>query len=391
MATRRVFTVRQAPRTGQLTVSVVDDRGEPVAGAYVSVYPPGAGVETDAEGRAVFDTLPPGTLEVGALKAGHGPDREGSEGRVAQETGLDAGQQLTVTLTLQRLPVVLTENIVLVGSERYYNSFGLKMMFIAPAFAMVSRGIELRPADRTTILFVDDGYTRHEKLALEYLSTERGVKVVPFKSAAAIVAHFNARPQAEIDGRPTRTLVQDVAIFCHGFPNRLALNLSRLPSASIDVGPAELGAIAADVFVPDGRIFSYACRTGVGKNGEDFADDSAAEPENSLAQKLADHFGVEVHAFLTRTWYGEVLAARGELDDLAETLEQARGGAAGGVVELPPLHEALPHPGIGGVRAWWEGTKDHVLWRKPGAIAMPYGHDTPAGLSSSRQRFLPYQ
>ena len=391
MATRRVFTVRQTPRSGSLGVRVVDDRGQPVAGAYVSVYPAAIGMLTDTDGCAVFDELPPGTAEVDARKAAHGPDREGREGRVVQVCEIAVGQSVSVSLTLQRLPTLLTENIVLVGSERYYNSFGLKMMFIAPAFAMLSRDIELRPADRTTLLFVDDGYTRHEKLALEYLGTEKGVTLVPVSSTAAVVAHFNTRPQEEVDGQPTRTLVQDVAIFCHGYPNRLALNLSKWWSSAMNFGVDELGAIAADVFVPGGRILSYACRTGVGKDGEDFADDAAAEPENSLAQKMADHFGVEVQAFLTRTWYGEVLAEPGDIGGLIDALKQGREAAAGGVVDLPPSHEALPHPGLGSMRAWQDGSKDHALWRKLGAIAMPHGHDTPVGLSRGRRRFMPYQ
>lgn len=103
MGMRRVFVVRQAPRTGRLAVSVVDDQGQAVAGAFVSVYPPGVGRETDAEGRAVFEGLPPGLLDVGARRAGHGARRGGAPGRVARQAALDAGQQQALTLKLVRL------------------------------------------------------------------------------------------------------------------------------------------------------------------------------------------------------------------------------------------------------------------------------------------------
>jgi hypothetical protein len=391
MGKRRVFAVKVAPTTGRLDIKVVDERGMPVEGAYVSRYPGGAGLESGVDGHAVFDEMPAGRFDVSAGKAGYGAVADGPEARASVRVDVAAGSSAERTLTLYRLPRILRENVVLVGSERFYESFKLKMMFVGPAVATVNRSIDLRPAERTTVLYVADGYTRFEKLALEQLATRPDVTLVPITTAAAIVAHFNTRPRGQQDGVATKTLLQDVVIFAHGFPGKFAFNLSKRFDAAIDFTEDDLEKIDAHVFVPDGCILSYACRTGCGVDAKVFPNDAAAKPEASLAQRMADHFGVDVFAYLTRTFYGDCLVAPADFDDLASALNDARDAAGGGVVDLPPDHEALPHAGLGEWRARLDGTKDYALWRKRGALAMPVGHDTPKGLSQHIRRFRRYE
>jgi hypothetical protein len=262
-------------------------------------------------------------------------------------------------------------------------------MFIAPAFLMLTRRMKLRQADETTLILVDFEYTRYEKLAVEYLRETLGVRVVLVTDVAEVVNHFNVRPTGERDGMPTKTLLQDVAIFCHGLPNKLSFNYASMPWSRMNFSATELATIDAGVFVPGGCIYSYACRTGVSKDGEEFTDDDAASPDSSLAQKMADHFGVDVYAYLTRTFYGDCLVGPGGFEDLTKALKAARAAGASGVVSLPPQHEALPHPGIGGSRAEKEGTKDYALWRVLGAIALPVAGETPKGLSTEMRQFRP--
>ena len=45
------------------------------------------------------------------------------------------------------------------------------------------RGLGLRPADSTTVLYADHGYTRHEKLALDLLGTLPGVRIVAVEAS----------------------------------------------------------------------------------------------------------------------------------------------------------------------------------------------------------------
>ncbi|MBK8257078.1 MAG: hypothetical protein IPK82_30945 [Polyangiaceae bacterium] len=286
----------------------------------------------------------------------------------------------------------LTENIILVGSEQHYNLFWLKMMFVAPAFAMGDRGINLRRADRTTLIYCDKDYTNHEKLPLEFLKNERGIRLLPFTSAAVVNNHINTRPVGTKNGQSARYLIQDMAIFCHGLPNQLAIDMGRFGTSFLVVDKTSIRTWSPSSFMQGGRILSYACRTGVGRQGESFANDAAAQPENSLAQAMADHLRVDVWAFLTRTLFREVLRAPADSDRIEATMRAARPAQNGQVIQIPPEHEGLPHPGLddgfmAGSHA--AGTNAYALWRKQGARMMPYAAETPTGLSQAMRQFRP--
>lgn len=281
------------------------------------------------------------------------------------------------------------ENVVLVGSEMSYNLFWLKMMFIASAFRVLDRDL-LRRANQQTLLFVDEGYTKAEKLPLEFLVDQHGVRVVSIATTAELVQYMNTRPLHQDCKR--RVLLQDVIFFCHGYPGVIDLNYKGHQAVRLDA--SSLASIGTDVFVADGRIGSYACRTGNGSYWTgSFQSDADALPEESLAQKMADHFGVEVRAFLTKSFYGNVLRASSDSKRIADALKAARIEKEGSVIQIPPDHEALPHAGLseGGIlsRTDEEGTNDYALWRKRGAIDWPESADEPAGLSRAPRIFLP--
>jgi hypothetical protein len=69
-------------------------------------------------------------------------------------------------------------NLIVVAAENHYETFCTKMMFIAAAYVPAFRGTNFRSADRKTLAYVDDGYTRHEKLALDYLRDHAGFNIV---------------------------------------------------------------------------------------------------------------------------------------------------------------------------------------------------------------------
>jgi hypothetical protein len=107
---------------------------------------------------------------------------------------------------------------------------------------------------------------------------------------------------------------------------------------------------------------------------------------------MANHFQVEVHAFLRRSNYGEVLREKSDSSAIAATLKKARETDEGKLIEIPPEHQGLPHPGLddghfAGSRK--EGTNAYALWRKAGGIRLPRTGDTPKGLSAGIKVFTP--
>jgi hypothetical protein len=265
-----------------------------------------------------------------------------------------------------------TENIIIVGSEFEYTDAGfwLKCMFLACGFA-VAQGRTPPPgwstADRTTLLYVPLGYVRHELLALDWLRDNLGTNIVRCTSKANVLSHLRNR---KVGGKTHK--IKNLVAFCHGLPGYFSLNYSG-PGDAMNIYGSDFERLPSDLFAPNGKVFSYACRTAVSTifNGV-------------LGQRIADHFGVTVRAYHRRTNYGAVMRQRSSSAALATALVAARKTQEGQKIALPPEHEAFPHPGMGnGVLGIWgasaEGTDDYALWRTAGAVSLPAEGTTPAG------------
>ncbi|TDT74801.1 hypothetical protein BDE40_1518 [Litoreibacter halocynthiae] len=292
------------------------------------------------------------------------------------------------------------ENIIVLGSEQYYNSFWLKMMFMSPAFS-VAAGYKLPPrwkaADRTTVLYVRHGYVRPEFLALEALRDTHGINLVPLNSVGQLTAYVNNRMH---EGEEYK--VQHLVFLAHGLYDRLALNFWKTPL--IDVRKRNIDAFNASAFDRGGAIYSYACRTGTWVDQEAFSSAAQAEPQNSIAQYMADQCGVKVYAFMTRTLFKQCIRDPADSDSITVSLVERRESQEGQIINISSEHEGLPHPGVGhsvfvldapidppgpfggGQR---EGTAEYALWRKGGARYLPVGGQTPTGLPNSMRVFEP--
>ena len=363
-------------KRGILVATVKTPSGKPIEGATVEVKGQGWVKLTDKDGTANFGEVPERDYTVEASKDGYSQKEKFSETK--QVPG-----NVTTVFQLQLVPL---ENIIFIGSEMYYNSFWWKMMFIATGFSIVDRKIQLRSAFKNTIVFADIEYTWQEKfLSIGLLRLRRqdlNLNIKSIHDTNEVINYINNRDN-EVGG----ILIQDIFFFCHGVPGRLALNFNNSPD--IDITIDNLPSINANVFSPDGLIYSYACRTGISRSGKTFQNDGDAEPENSLAQKMANHFRVNVYAFLTRTDYGEVLRIKGDSERISTTLKNTRSTMEGEIIQIPPDHETLPHPGLGGWGEWREGTDKYALWRKQGAIEIPSSGSTPIGLSKGMKLFTP--
>ena len=295
------------------------------------------------------------------------------------------------------LPCLKKENIIVIGSENSYDSFWFKMMFMSPGFS-VALGMLFPPswklADLTTVLYVAEGYSKSELLVIEYLK-DKGCDVKKIKSVGDFKNAINIRKKDE-RGRDYK--IQNLAFFCHGLHSRLALNYEG--EKNIDITLRTLPSLNASSFCHGGRIYSYACRTGVFERDYQlgFSSLKEAKPELSLAQKMADHFKVKVHAFYKRTFFRYTLRKPEDSADIATSLKEKREGNEGKVIAISSEHEALPHSGL--ADSGWdigpletgpigEGTHEYALWRKAGARALPIVADSPAGLPDRMNIFKP--
>lgn len=98
------------------------------------------------------------------------------------------------------------------------------------------------------------------------------------------------------------------------------------------------------------------------------ADD--AHPENSLAQKLADHLNITVYAYISRTNYGGTFNDHGNKEIQKE------------YIDIP---DKSVEKGGYGLKLW----QKHALWHPKGAVNPVIGGDTPKGLDYKMHAFLP--
>ena len=281
-----------------------------------------------------------------------------------------------------KLKVQKKENILVIGSEHSYNSFWLKMMFIAASVTEIRCG--LSKVDRTIVAYVPDGYTKLELGVIELWCNNYGLIPKAITSTSALLELLKTdRDEYKI---------KDLFFFCHGIPGELSVNYKG--SVKVALNKANIKSIPSKVFSVDGSICSYACRTGVSSLLESFDSAEDAGSEDSLAQKMADHFKISVYAFMTRSFYGHIIRNKPDSNAISSRLKELRTNLGSNVVhKLSAEHEALPHPGLADAfynrSAKDEGTNGYSLWRNKGGIGLPYSFITPKGLPHGLIEFKP--
>ncbi|MGP9513952.1 MULTISPECIES: hypothetical protein [unclassified Psychrobacter] len=284
-----------------------------------------------------------------------------------------------------------TENIIFIGSEMHYDLFWLKMMFVAASYPFV-RSPKFRSCDKATIAYINKGYTRTEKLAIEGLKNEINANKVEFKAIDSKEGLMSI-----LKNNRESFKLQDVAFFSHGLNGVITLNLDSSPTVNFTI--SDLASIPSNAFVSSGKFYSYACRTGLSDSillrAKDSYDTlSEAKPEDSLAQKIANRFDIEVHAYYKRTSYANVIRNRSESESIVASLQEKREEEPQkSILNLSQTYQALKHDGLAETGILFltggrgEGTNGYALWRNAGGQALPTAAESPTGLPSNMEIF----
>ncbi len=291
-----------------------------------------------------------------------------------------------------------TENIIFIGSEFEYNSFWLKNMFIASAYPFIKDRGKFRTCDKVTIAYVDYGYTRLEKLAIEGLKNE-----IDFTDDITFIALKNKSKVIDILNEDRENYkIKDLAFFCHGLNGKITLNYGARPN--IDLINSDINVISLNNFLTSANVSSYACRTGMSDNltlraQGSFNNISEADPDNSFAQLFANRHNIAFYAFYKRTLYSNILNPKSDADKLSEELKNKRSTRSDNIISILENYEALAHSDLGeSYKNMWglaprgavsEGTNGYALWRKGGGLKVPIAANTPTGLPASITKFTP--
>jgi len=301
------------------------------------------------------------------------------------------------------------ENIIIIGSELQYNSFWLKMMFMACGWS-VAQGALMPPGysnnvDLTTILVVDYGYTELERDRIRRVATICSAVSGELALATDVIM---IKSQSQLDNFLTtrrknnaRYKIKNIVVFSHGLPGRIALNYEARPN--IDIKERTINKLTYDMFAQGAHFFSYACRTGAGTADDWFADNwwkSDPQADKSLAQYIANHLQITVRAFYRRSYYGDVLRNKSQSGEISAALRAKRGDGKQAVIDLSTSHEALFHKGLAngfieyikdfiGKGTVAEGVNNYALWRKQGALTLPTHASDPGGFPPDFATFEP--
>ena len=291
-----------------------------------------------------------------------------------------------------------TENIIFIGSEFEYNNFWLKNMFIAAAYPFIKNKSKFRECDKVTIAYVDYGYTRLEKLAIEGLKDEikftNNITFVALKTKSKVIELLNADRE--------NYKIKDLAFFCHGLNGKITLNYSGRPN--IDLTNSDINTIGNTNFLSSARASSYACRTGMSddltlRTQGSFNNISEANPDSSFAQLFANRHNIDFYAFHKRTLYSNILNPKDDAEKISEDLRNKRTINSDNIISILENYEALLHAELGeSYKNMWgwiprgavsEGTNGYSLWRKGGGLRIPVAANTPTGLPASMTKFSP--
>ena len=88
-----------------------------------------------------------------------------------------------------------------------------------------------------------------------------------------------------------------------------------------------------------------------------------------------------------------MLREKSQSKAISSTLKKEREIKDGQLIDIPPEHEALPHPGLADGWALGspkrEGTDNYALWHKEGGLTLPTAANSPTGLPTEMRVFKP--
>ncbi|WP_394337226.1 RHS repeat domain-containing protein [Chitinophaga ginsengisoli] len=211
------------------------------------------------------------------------------------------------------------ERIVVSGAEEPKPAEGAgryELNFILPAMKRLD-GYKANDKDAPlTWMVYRQNYTSKQLQQMKTWSTDRGINFQILNSSSEMVNYFNTHDinnKSSISDRRKGDLIQSIDIYSHGVPNAIEFGYGNANvQAAYSFNAQSVALMTSNAFMTSANINSYACRTGAAVDLKNFST-ASPQPENSLAQKMADRTGVRVSAFQKRSFYGNILGSKAML------------------------------------------------------------------------------
>lgn len=267
--------------------------------------------------------------------------------------------------------LIKEEVIIIVGTEQHSQSYGNKLMFPAQAVREIKKNY--RKHKHTNILIFKDKFTAMQ-LSIIKRDAKKWNNTVYFKQIESVTDLINYINKGDATITRASLKIGKIIIFAHGLASIIDFGLEGENEASQKFKIEHVKKLNKESFTEHPVIYSYACRTGNSDTrkivtywkGYKYDSDTIklVKPEESLAQKFADHLNAEVHAFLRRTDYTSSWLDGG---DKLYTKDYI-------TIEDEEVSNPLDP------RDWIKKGWDEALWNSSGAYLAPTSGYTPAGL-----------
>jgi len=262
------------------------------------------------------------------------------------------------------------EVLIVVGTEQHSESYGNKLMFPAQAVREIKENY--KDNKHANIIVFKDKFTAMQ-LSIVKRDAKRWNKDLYFKQINSVNDLINYINNGDTTVDRKKLKINTIKFFSHGLPSILDFGLDGKNEESQRFKISHINQIKKESFSKHPLIYSYACRTG---NSDDrlvayrdgYKYDSETikliKPEESLAQKLAEHLDAKVYAYLKRSNYKSSWLDGGDKSYTKDYL----------TIEDEEVSNPI-NP-----KDWFRTGWDEALWNPAGAYLAPTTGNTPGGI-----------
>lgn len=196
----------------------------------------------------------------------------------------------------------------------FHSSIGNQYRFINQGLLQIRIFPEPIPDNdkkqRILVVF-QQGYTENDIQRINEYTKKLKARIVYVKNVQELILFLNQRIEKQ---RYIRKLV----FFSHGVVGKICFHYDGDREEQGELTSELITQVKSSSFHYDAEVISYACRTGIGRDGSSFSNSIEAHPEESLAQKMATAWKVTVFAFEKRSSYAGTYGTDKETAEASE-------------------------------------------------------------------------
>ncbi|WP_124340572.1 PAAR domain-containing protein [Pseudomonas chlororaphis] len=194
----------------------------------------------------------------------------------------------------------LTPELIAVAGSQHDKSAGNQMMFIGQAVRELAEFKRNKPNLTRTLVIFTPSYSEAMLSAARDSADAYGAGVVTVTNVQGLIDYLNQGKDRK------QSPIEHLSLFSHGVPHRIAFGYQLAGDFQMSLDVLSYDKISPSAFASSAQIDSYACRTGMGNRSDFPVEDGIQffpQTNESLAQLLANHLRIKVHAFIRRSDY----------------------------------------------------------------------------------------